>query len=169
MGGRKMKVSRILAVAVIAFMAWPGIVGAQSFKEPKPLPPKKDPAVMAAVAAAAAAAATANAGAPSPSTWLTLPNQPPVLDIVDCGPGSPILLTDGTVLLADVGCQDWWRLKPDAFGSYVNGTWTQAASTPAGYTPVYHASAVLPDGRLIIEGGEYNQGQAVWTTQGAIY
>jgi len=34
---------------------------------------------------------------------------------------------------------------PDEFGSYVNGTWTQLASTPAGYSPLYHSSAVLPD------------------------
>ena len=167
-----MKVSRILAVAVIAFLAWPAIASAQFYKEPKPLPPKKDAALMATVAAAAAA--SANAGTPAPATWQTLPNQPPVLDIVDCGPGSPILLTDGTVLVADAGCEDWWRLKPDAFGSYANGTWTRAADTPAGYGPLYHGSAVLPDGRLIIEGGEYNQlnkpgPQPVWTNLGAIY
>ena len=51
----------------------------------------------------------------------------------------------------------------------MNGTWTQLASTPSGYTPLYHATAVLPDGRVIIEGGEYNQLLPVWTTQGAIY
>jgi hypothetical protein len=60
-------------------------------------------------------------------------------------------------------------LTPDAFGNYVNGTWTRIASTPAGYTPIYHATAVLPDGRLIIEGGEYNQLKPAWTNQGAIY
>jgi hypothetical protein len=79
------------------------------------------------------------------------------------------LLTDGTVMVADDGCQDWWKLTPDEFGSYVNGTWTQLASTPAGYSPLYHGSAVLPDGRVIIEGGEYNFGNAVWTNMGAIY
>ena len=55
----------------------------------------------------------------------------------------------------------------------VNGTWTQLASLPDGYSPLYHASAVLPDGRLIIEGGEYNFSNgvfhAVWSDQGAIY
>jgi hypothetical protein len=76
-------------------------------------------------------------------------NQTPVLDYTDCGPGNPILLTDGTVMLADNGCQDWWKLTPDEFGSYVNGTWTQLASLPDGYSPLYHASAVLPDGRVI--------------------
>lgn len=76
-------------------------------------------------------------------------------------------------MLADNGCQDWWKLTPDEFGSYVNGTWTQLASLPDGYSPLYHASAVLPDGRVIIEGGEYifSNGvfNAVWSDQGAIY
>ena len=76
-------------------------------------------------------------------------------------------------MLADNGCQDWWKLTPDEFGSYVNGTWTQLASLPDGYSPLYHASAVLPDGRVIIEGGEYifSNGvfNPVWSDQGAIY
>ena len=122
-----------------------------------PLPPKKG-----------ATRPAAPALAPN-SPWQLLTNQPPVIDYTDCGPGNPILLTDGTVMLQDDGCQDWWKLTPDQFGSYVNGTWTQLASTPAGYSPLYHSSAVLPDGRVIIEGGEYNFLSAVWTNLGAIY
>jgi len=118
-------------------------------------------------AIAAVASTHANAGATS--RWQLLANQPPVLNYQACGPGSPILLTDGTVLVADAGCSDWWKLTPDAYGSYVNGTWTQIASTPAAYAPLYHSSAVLPDGRLIIEGGEYNFLQPAWTNLGAIY
>ena len=37
------------------------------------------------------------------------------------------------------------------------------------YGPLYFASAVLPDGRYIIEGGEYNNGNDAWTKLGAIY
>jgi hypothetical protein len=73
------------------------------------------------------------------------------------------------VLVQDVGWLDWWKLTPDANGSYVNGTWTQAASLPSNYAPLYHSSAVLPDGRLIIEGGEYNFFVPDWTNLGAIY
>ncbi len=40
---------------------------------------------------------------------------------------------------------------------------------PASYTPLYFASAVLPDGRMIVEGGEYIGENAVWTNQGEIY
>ena len=149
----------ILLGAVATLVA--GHAAAQSFPLLKPLPPKKS--------LIHAAAVSANSLAASSSPWQMLTNQPPVLDPVDCGPGNPVLLTDGTVLLQDAGCQDWWKLTPDQFGSYVNGTWSQVASTPAGYSPLYHSSAVLPDGRLIIEGGEYNFLQSVWTNLGAIY
>ncbi len=40
---------------------------------------------------------------------------------------------------------------------------------PSGYAPLYFGSAVLPDGRYIAEGGEYNNGSPAWTTKGAIY
>src|SRR5215468_7289259 len=145
---------------VVAFvlLASAPLAGAQFFPKLTPLPPKKDATVLKAAAPLA----------PN-SPWQLLTNQPPVLDYTDCGPGNPILLTDGTVMLQDDGCQDWWKLTPDQFGSYVNGTWTQLASTPSGYSPLYHSSAVLPDGRVIIEGGEYNFLNPVWTNLGAIY
>ena len=145
-------------VVVLALLVFPALLSAQ-VPPPKPLPPHKRVGNAAALLPAAGAA----------SPWQLLTNQPPVLDYADCGPGTPLLLTDGTVMVADKGCQDWWKLTPDRFGNYVNGTWTQLASLPAGYSPLYHGSAVLPDGRVIIEGGEYNFGHAVWTNQGAIY
>lgn len=75
------------------------------------------------------------------------------------GGGSLITLqmTDGTVMAQSSNNQgDWYKLTPDNTGSYVNGTWTKMASLPDGYRPYAFASAVLADGRLIIEGGEYN-------------
>lgn len=65
-------------------------------------------------------------------------------------------------------------------GSYVNGRWQSIAPRcrpsaaalnpmPAGYAPLYFASAGLPDGRMIVEGGEYNNLNAAWTNKGAIY
>ena len=100
------------------------------------------------------------------SPWTPLTQQPTFL--VE-GAGNPILLTDGTVLIQDAGARDWWKLTPDQNGSYINGTWTEVASLPSNYAPLYHSSAVLPDGRLIIEGGEYNFFVPVWTNLGAIY
>ena len=88
-------------------------------------------------------------------------------------PSAPILLSDGSVLVHNSCGRDWYKLTPDARGSYVNGTWSAIALLPKGYAPLYFGSAVLPDGRLIIEGGEYNSGpgncRAVWTPKGAIY
>jgi hypothetical protein len=101
-------------------------------------------------------------------TWTSLTHQPGV------NVGTTLLLTDGTVMVHQMtsngfGTGGWWKLTPDASGSYINGTWTQLASLPSGYAPLYFASAVLADGRVLIEGGEYNGSSQVWTNQGAIY
>ena len=84
------------------------------------------------------------------------------------GGGTAIQMTDGTVMVQD-NESSWYRLTPDKTGSYVNGTWSQAASLPSGYGPLYFASAILPDAKLIVEGGEYNFFQGTETTLGAIY
>jgi len=101
--------------------------------------------------------------------WVPLANQPDV----NLGLGNPLLLTDGTVILHEACGPQWWRLVPDRFGSYINGTWKRIASLPSGYAPLYFGSAVLPDGRVMMAGGEYNATngncQAVWTNKGAIY
>jgi hypothetical protein len=49
----------------------------------------------------------------------------------------------------------------------VDGTWSQLASLPSDYGPRAYAAAALPDGRLAIDGGEYNNGVEVWTNLGA--
>ena len=74
-----------------------------------------------------------------------------------------------TTKIPNDGFSDWWKLTPDINGSYVNGTWTQLASLQSNYGPLFFASAVLPDGRVIVEGGEQNFAQYVWTNKGAIY
>jgi hypothetical protein len=108
-------------------------------------------------------------GAASP--WTPLKNPPPFGT-----PGTMLLESDGTVLVHDEpdnnvtgGTTDWWKLTPAPNGSYIDGTWSQIASMPAGYTPLYFASAILPDGRMIVEGGEYIGENAVWSNEGAIY
>jgi hypothetical protein len=87
-----------------------------------------------------------------------------------------LLESDGTVLVHDEpdnnttgGTNLWWKLTPDSTGSYADGTWSQIASMPASYSPLYFASAILPDGRMIVEGGEYIGENAVWSDQGEIY
>ena len=104
-------------------------------------------------------------------SWTPLQHQPCSAGQPCFNPGTALLLTDGTVMVQGTFSSNWYRLTPDDSGSYVNGTWSQAASLPAGYSPLYFASAVLPDGRVIVEGGEYNFGISplTSTTLGAIY
>jgi len=93
------------------------------------------------------------------------------------GPGglcSPVLLTDGTVIASVGDTPKWFKLSPDVNGNYAKGTWAAIASLPVvngkQYGPLYHATGVLPDGRVIIMGGEYNNSNhGVWTNSGAIY
>jgi hypothetical protein len=105
---------------------------------------------------------------PAKVPWSTVTTAP------SGGLCNPILLTDGTVMVAVCNTPFWYKLTPDITNSYKNGTWSQIASLPViggiQYAPLYHASAVLPDGRVIIVGGEYNgSGTEVWTNLGAIY
>lgn len=110
-----------------------------------------------------------------PGTWQRINNLPP-FGPEDTFPaaGAQLLLTDGSVLVQNFNFPhtgEVWKLTPDEFGSYVNGTWTQIASLPEGYSPYLFASAVLPDGRVIIEGGQYNGPvyDQELTSLGAIY
>jgi hypothetical protein len=97
-----------------------------------------------------------------------------VQHVPNIGAGAMALLTDGRVLVHDESGNsgtwtNWWTLTPDSTGNYATGTWTQVASMPSAYGPLYFGSAVLPDGRYIAEGGEYNFGNPQWTKLGAIY
>jgi len=136
-------------------------------------------------------------------TWTPLANQPTFLNPpsqcaqypnANCAPPdnpscggvfAENLLTDGSVLIEALACDDngnisflEYKLSPDAFGSYVNGTWKQVASlpdaassaNPNGWGPFAFAAAVLADGRVIYEGGEYTGlFQFLLTNRGAIY
>ena len=79
------------------------------------------------------------------------------------------VLSDGRVIAQDADTNEWWTLTPDNTGSYLTGTWAQIASGPSGYSPLYYASAVLPDGRFFTAGGEYIAGAEAFSSAGAIY
>jgi hypothetical protein len=96
-------------------------------------------------------------------TWTSLKHQPTV------AADTALLLTDGTVMMHQYNSSNWWRLTPDNTGSYVNGTWSQLASMQSGYAPLYFASAVLADGNVIVEGGEYNNLSQDETNMGSYY
>lgn len=85
------------------------------------------------------------------------------------GADTELLMTNGTVIVHDYCTSDWYSLAPDTNGNYINGTWTKTASMSSGYGPLYFASAVLADGKLIVQGGEYNFCNPAETTLGAIY
>ena len=112
--------------------------------------------------------------AASAQSWQRVTNNPPVE-----GVGVMLLLTDGTVIVHEeedgnypdglLATRSWYKLTPDANGSYVNGTWSRIADLPSGYGPLFFGSAVLPDGRVVAEGGEYNQYGSGFTKLGAIY
>jgi hypothetical protein len=87
-----------------------------------------------------------------PGKWTTLTTQPPF------DPATMLLLTDGTVICNSSNSQNWWKLSPDTGGGYINGSWSQVASMKN--ARLYYASAVLPDGRVFVAGGEYNGGNS---------
>jgi hypothetical protein len=95
-----------------------------------------------------------------------------------------LLLTDGTVMCHEYNTNRWHRLKPDANGSYQNGSWDVPGFTVANmpnandatfgcvncaYRPLFFASAVLADGRVVVIGGEYNNLVSVWSNIGFLY
>jgi hypothetical protein len=84
------------------------------------------------------------------------------------------LLTDGSLLFQGGLLQDFYRYKPDSSGSYVHGTLYPAAALPPNYIPYATSGGVLPDGRVLLIGGEYellsnNTLTFSFTNQMAIY
>jgi hypothetical protein len=100
-------------------------------------------------------------------TWTALAHAAP--DII----GTMTLLSDGTVMAQNTGSaanwNRWYQLTPDGSGSYVNGTWSPLA--PMHLQRLYYGSAMMPDGRVFVVGGEYSgpAGTANDTNTGEIY
>ena len=109
----------------------------------------------------------ASAEPATPGTWSPLVNPAPA-----SGLGNPLLLTDGSVIVHVLCSPTWYKLSPDSAGSYIAGTWSQIANAP--WQPLYFASQILNDGRVVGNGGEYTSNgsggcSAVWMTGGGIY
>jgi hypothetical protein len=83
-----------------------------------------------------------------PGWWRKITNNP------GFNASTMLLLTDGAVMCQEQGGINWKKLTPDNQGSYLNGTWSDLA--PMHWTRRYYASAMLPDGRVIVSGGEYS-------------
>lgn len=72
-------------------------------------------------------------------------------------------------MVQNIGDGEIFKLTPDQDGSYVNGTWSELATMP--FVSFAAAQAMLADGRVIYEGGEYSDFdfKFLLTNQGAIY
>ncbi|MGA8025614.1 MAG: hypothetical protein WB992_00600 [Bryobacteraceae bacterium] len=105
-------------------------------------------------------------------TWTPLTNQPPGAPGI-AGANLSLLLTDGRILVHEGNTPQWQIFSPDSTGSYIKGTWGLTSTLPVigetTYAPLYYASAVLADGRVVIQGGEYNNGPEAFTKLGAFY
>src|ERR1043165_4451375 len=102
----------------------------------------------------------------APATWTQLTNLMP-----ESGQ-TLMLLSNGSVLVgagSDFASKDWFQLTPNSAGSYINGTYTQLASS--NLERLFYASNVLPDGRVFVLGGEYSGPTTTqnWTNRGEIY
>ena len=64
-------------------------------------------------------------------------------------------LTDGSLFYQGGLLNDWYLFRPDKTGSYLNGTFYPAAGLPPNYIPYATSGGVLPDGRVLLIGGEY--------------
>ena len=98
-------------------------------------------------------------------TWSSVANTIPGGN----GVGTMLLLSDGTIMATDGNdavSKSWYKLTPDSTGSYANGTWTTLASMHQ--TRLFFGSAVLPDGRVFVVGGEYSDAGGD-TNTGEIY
>src|SRR5579871_2070639 len=86
--------------------------------------------------------ALASVAVSNAATWTALTNQAPN----GHGTGIMMQLTDGTILMENADdIQTWFKLTPDAFGSYVNGAWT--TTNPMNFARLYFGSQVLPNGK----------------------
>ncbi len=80
-------------------------------------------------------------------------------------------------MIVDGGASpNWYEITPDSTGSYINGTWKQLA--PMHQARLDFASGVLPNGDVIVLGGEYasdgnalnqNNGNTEYSDSGEIY
>ncbi len=172
----------ILGVSLCASFACPGLAHAQTSPPVAALPPRPFGAAPHPPKLGTATPVVASGALIAPpalaNNWSDLTNLP------GFNAFTMLLLTDGRVLVQDYGGTDWYTLTPDNTGSYINGTWSALGSTPQQcfdtltqstetYAPIYFASAVLPDGRVVIIGGEYNfaisQTAQLETNLGEIY
>jgi hypothetical protein len=100
-----------------------------------------------------------------PPTWVNAKAAPQAI-------GPIYQLRDGRILAhsdQNGNANSFYIMSPDSTGDYSNGTWAGPYNLQSGYAPFFFGTALLLDGKtFVVEGGEYNNGQSVWTTLGAV-
>ena len=124
----------------------------------------------------AAIASVSNPAAAS-GTWQPINTPPPLASaqdpttgqIVLPGANGLLLMTDGSIMIKSSVDHTVLKLVPDDSGSYINGRWVELAAEP--YILGAGSQAVLADGRVLLEGGEFSGFPAAFTLSnlGAIY
>ncbi len=89
-------------------------------------------------------------------SWTAIANFP------YSSPGHMLLLTDGTVMVQNgagsSATSNWYALKPDINGNYLNGNWSRLPSMTDARG--FYASQVLQNGKVLVAGGEDGTGGA---------
>ena len=107
-----------------------------------------------------------------PRTLMTSGTITPLVNQVTNGSGTMMLLTNGDVIMVEGGdsaSNDYEILTPDSKGNYVDGTWSPVASSQL--QRLFDGSVILPDGRMLVVGGEYSgpNTDSNFTNEGEIY
>jgi hypothetical protein len=169
---RKQMKFRTFAIALLTLLAWSGLASSQ---ERHVIYAPHAAGVGQTPVGADSVTVPREDFSPQGAFWTEAATPPPV------SVGAMLLLTDGRVLVHSEpncgGCtgnySNWYTLTPDATGNYITGTWTKVASLPSGYAPLFFGSAVLADGKVVVQGGEYNcpdeACSGVWQSKGALY
>ena len=100
---------------------------------------------------------TTNLGYFSPVSALSLGGSP--------GIGTMTLLDNGDVLAQggnNNASNEWFELVPDGSGNYTDGAWYQVANSNVGR--LYYGSALLPNGQVLVVGGEDTNSKGVSET-----
>jgi hypothetical protein len=85
----------------------------------------------------------------SAGTWVANTNAPGLV-------GVALVLSDASILAQrGPGYNNWFRLSPDSQGHYANGSWTANSGLNMADIRQFFASDVLPNGKVLVVGGEY--------------
>jgi hypothetical protein len=110
-------------------------------------------------------------GVAGAQTWTKAPDPPKGFSSTGTG---MLLMTDGSIIVNERKTGNWWKLTPNEHADYTKGTWSKLPDSMP-YAPEFFVSAILPSGKVLVEGGEYTfatptaNANRNRTNKGAIY